>query len=137
MNRSTYLWVPALALPLLAGGCSQSELVNATGRVTYQGKPVPNTYVTFLPIPEGKRPSRGVTDDNGDFALQFTRGQPGVVRGKHKVGLRYRTAADEEEGRPRVSEELRSVIARYQDPGTSKLEYEVTSNGQHFDIKLE
>jgi len=40
-----------------------------TGRLTYKGEPVPSTTVKFCPDEEGKRPSQGVTDDQGNFTL--------------------------------------------------------------------
>src|SRR5947209_7760716 len=126
MNRSLAWSIPALAL-LLTAGCSRSELVTGTGRVTYKGQPVPNTYVTFLPEAEGKRSSHGLTDDRGTFSLTHSRSEAGVLRGRHTVFLRYRATAEEEQNRARASEEMKSVLARYSDPKTSELHYEVTT----------
>jgi hypothetical protein len=121
-----------------ACGCS-GELVNATGRVTYKGQPVPSTMVIFHPEEAGKRDSHGLTDDNGNFSLSYSSTQRGVLRGRHTVVLKYRMTTDEELHKipPKASEALRAVLGKYGDVKKSPLHYEVTSSGQFFDIKLE
>jgi len=42
---------------------------------------VPSTYVFFWPDEEGKRRSTGLTDDNGNFTLSYSRTEPGVLLG--------------------------------------------------------
>jgi hypothetical protein len=128
----------ALMVFLAANGCSGSGLVDATGRLTYQGKPVPSTQVTFLPE-DGGRPSHGVTDDDGNFTLKYSRTLSGVARGKHTVFIKYDLSVEEELKKipPKASKELRAVITKFGDPKTSPFHYEVTQSGQHFDIKLD
>src|SRR5262245_16264315 len=130
--------VPALALLLAASGCS-GPLVKATGRLTYKGQPVRSTYVKFCPEEEGKRMSMGLTDDDGNFKLSYSRQEEGVLRGKHTVILTYYVSVEEEthEVPPKASKELKVVIAKYGDVAKSLLHYEVTKNGQHFEIELE
>jgi len=70
----------ALAL-LVCCGCGGPNLVTAKGRLTYQGQPIPSTYVTFQPKEEGKRASNGLTDDEGHFTLAYSRQEPGVLKG--------------------------------------------------------
>src|SRR5215471_2560507 len=132
--RTGWHWL-GLALLLAAGGCGRSHLVKATGRLTYQGKPVPSTRVFFLPDDGGRR-SSGLTDDEGNFTLQYSRTAAGVTRGGHTVFLTYEMSADEELHKvpPRASKELREVIARYRDPKTSPLHFEVTRSGEFFDV---
>src|SRR5262249_29531330 len=64
--RYHWLWL-AGALLFAGAGCGGSDLVNASGRLTYKGQPVPSTYVTFAPQEEGKRASVGLTDSDGNF----------------------------------------------------------------------
>ena len=127
----------ALVLLLAVSGCG-SELVSASGRLTYNGQPVPSTLVMFQPD-DGSRRSTGVTDDDGRFSLRYSRTQTGVKRGPHTVVLKYEVSGDEELGRKKskASKELKEVIKRYADPKKSKLHYDVTENGQFFEIKLE
>src|SRR5258707_13261593 len=105
--------LPFLFLPL--GGCSRSPLVQAKGRLTYKGKPVPSTYVIFHPVEEGKRESHGLTDDDGNFVLTFSRTEEGVYPGKHIVHLRYNVSAEEELGEvpPKANKALKAVISKY------------------------
>jgi hypothetical protein len=130
---------PIVALVLLltgVAGCSSGR-VDATGRVTYQGKPVPSTLVTFQPD-DGSRRSTGVTGDDGRFKLRYSRDETGVKPGPCTVFMRYQVSAEEETRQipPKASPELRKVIARYGDPKTSGLHFEVAHSGQHFDIEL-
>jgi hypothetical protein len=131
--------LPAVALLLALTGCGRSDLVSATGRLTYKGQPVPSTYVKFWPEEEGKRASTGLTDDDGNFTLRYSRQEDGVLRGKHTVFLTYYVSAEEElrEVPPKASKELKAVIAKYGDLKTSPLKYEITENGQHIEIDLE
>jgi hypothetical protein len=127
----------SLALLLAVSGCNNTGRVSATGRLTHNGQPVPSTRVYFQPQ-DGSRRSTGLTDDNGNFTLQFSRTESGVKLGKHTVYVKYEVSADEETHKiePKASKELKAVIARYGDPKSSPLHYEVTESGQHFDIPL-
>jgi hypothetical protein len=129
----------SLLLFLHLTGCKASNLVNATGRLTYKGQPVPSTYVTFWHEKEGLRPSTGLTDDNGDFKLRSSRTDDGVLLGKHTVSLRYFVDSDEKTGKipPKASSQLQALIAKYGDPKTSPLHYEITGSGQFVEVKLE
>jgi hypothetical protein len=137
--KTRHLW-PLLVLVLLvaAGGCNRSGLVRAGGKLTYRGQPVPSTYVAFHPE-EGKRASHGLTDDNGNFTLTNSRTEVGVYLGRHTVSLRYFPSNEEElgQGPPKASRELKAIIHKYADPDKSTLHYEVTKDGQFFDIQLE
>jgi hypothetical protein len=126
----------ALALVLLSG-CNRSPLVLAKGRLTYEGKPVPSTYVIFHPMEEGKRESHGLTDDDGNFSLTFSRTEEGVLPGMHRIQLRYNVSAEEETGEapPKANKQVRAVIDRFGVEKKSTLTYEV-KGGEFFDIKL-
>jgi hypothetical protein len=139
MNTRTRWGILAVALAVAVSGCRGSGLVKVTGRVTYKGRPVPSTYVTFQPAEVGKRASHGLTDDDGNFRLTYSSTEVGAVPGRHTVCLRYRVSAEEEmnEAPPRVSRDLKAVISRYRAPQTSPLHYDVTTNGQFIEINLE
>jgi hypothetical protein len=137
MKARNAWFVAALPLIIAASGCGDG-LVIVKGRVTYQGQPVPSTQVTFLPD-DGSRRSTGLTDENGNFTLRYSRQQPGVSCGKHTVLLNYVVGNAEYLGEApaKASKELKAVISTYGDPKTSPLHYEVKSSGQFFDIKLD
>jgi hypothetical protein len=138
--NTRYCWhLAAAAAALALAGCGNQGLVNASGRLTHQGKPVPSTLVTFWPQEEGKRASTGVTDDDGNFTLSYSRQEPGVLIGKHTVFLKYDVSMEEELHQipPKASKELKAVIAKYGDVKTSPLRYEITKNGQFIEINLD
>jgi hypothetical protein len=139
MNTRKLWYMAALVLGMVGSGCSRSGLVNATGRLTYKGQPVPSTYVTFQPEEEGKRASHGLTDDDGSFKLTNSRTETGVLLGRHTVFLKYYVSTDEELHNipPKASKELRTIISKYGDLKTSPLHYEITKNGQVIEIELE
>jgi hypothetical protein len=139
VTKTRYGWcLAALVLVVGAGGCS-SRLVRVSGRLTYKGQPVPSTLVTFQPDQRGARASHGLTDDNGNFTLTYSRDEVGATRGHDTVSLRYIVSAEEEMGtiKPKASKELKEVIARYGNVETSPLHYDITSNGQFIEINLE
>jgi hypothetical protein len=81
-------------LAVLAGlaGCqtNQPPLAKVTGRVTYNGLPA-RAEVVFQPETadhkSAGRPSLAMTDERGEFALQYAEGQPGAVVGPHRVSI--------------------------------------------------
>lgn len=139
MNRRTCLSLLAGAFLLAATGCGGRTLYQATGRLTHKGQPVPSTYVVFLPQQEGQRPSRGLSDADGNFKLTNSRTETGVLPGKHKVYLEYYVAADEEMGtvKPRVPAEVKKLMSSKYNSEKTPLEFEVSKNGQVFEIAIE
>ena len=139
MNSRTIGRLAALGLVLvLAAGCGGPRFVKVTGKVLYKGQPVPSTQVRFMPD-NGERPSNGLTDDDGNFSLRYSRTQDGAPPGQYTVFLTY-VPSNEEETHvipPKASKELKAVIAKYGNLSTSPLHYEITKNGQVIDINLE
>jgi hypothetical protein len=134
--RTSWRWA-VLTLFVAASGCGGSGLVNVSGRLTYKGQPVPSTRVMFQPE-DGGREIHGVTDDNGDFTLKYSRTQTAIPAGRHTVYLRYIASTEEEQHEipPKASKELKAILEKYKDPATSDLHYEITTNGQFLDIQL-
>lgn len=75
----------ALAFALIAG-CSQSapDRVVVGGSVTYNGEPVPNGQITFIPSEANPGPVSGGPIKDGRYVAQ-ARG--GVPLGKHRVEI--------------------------------------------------
>lgn len=70
---------------VMAGGCSSKvRLAEVGGTVTKAGKPLPKVWVRFAPA-EGGRPAEGRTNDDGRYALDYSRGRQGAPLGKHRV----------------------------------------------------
>jgi hypothetical protein len=127
----------ALVLTLVVSGCGGSGLVEVSGRLMHDGKPVPSTRVVFQPD-DGSRRSTGVTNDDGYFTLQYAREQSGAKPGPCTVFVKYDMSIDEElhKIQPKASKELRKVIDKYGDPKTSKLHYDITHSGQFVEVVL-
>ena len=137
MNTRTLWCLAALVLPLAAGGCTP-QFVKVTGRLTHKGQPVPSTQVKFMPD-NGERPSNGLTDDDGNFTLRYSRTQAGASPGPCTVILSYVPSNEEETHQipPKASKELKAVIAKYGDPKTTPLHYELNQDGQFIEINLD
>ena len=75
----------------LTSGCSKPlVLVDVSGNLKMNGKPLSNVKVEFQPDPdqETRGPgSWGITDDSGNFRLTCSNGKPGAVAGFHRVVL--------------------------------------------------
>lgn len=104
--------VPSNWMPLLIGailmaaalGCGNRgpEVVPVAGVVTRDGKPVPKVFLEF--IPDEGRPSWGVSDAEGKFALEYNKAKKGARTGSHTVRISFRPASmDEELARQRGS----------------------------------
>src|SRR2546425_8916779 len=81
-----------LACLSVAAGCSRGpQFANVEGRITLNGRPLPDMEVLFLPDPkEGTLgpPSSAYTDEKGHYQLVTNKGQSGAVVGTHRVCLR-------------------------------------------------
>mgnify|MGYP002780921314 CR=1 FL=1 len=102
---STLSVAPLALLFVFAIGCSSSdkpELVEVTGNITKNGKPLVDAMVEFYP--EAKAGvSAGVTDAEGNFKLNYVTGEPGAAIGKHTVNVTGgRVAGAPEPATPKV-----------------------------------
>jgi hypothetical protein len=119
MSLSARSCVTRLAVCLLTGlmlavpaGCGRRNMATVTGRVTYQGKPVPEAFVMFSPT---AGPAAGaVTDASGVYTL-LTGGPYGdrVFTGRCRIAV----SDANPEGRSR---DVR-ILPRLADAGTSGL----------------
>ncbi|MDZ7615474.1 MAG: hypothetical protein U1E05_00630 [Patescibacteria group bacterium] len=127
-------------VPLVgATGCGDGpSLVEATGSVSYHGKPVAKASIVLQPQ-EGPL-ATGISDEQGVFSLA-TRGRAGAVAGPATVAV---TALEEVKSIPPGDEYpeglhiTRSRIpAKYALVAASPLTVEVTPSGEnHFELEL-
>ena len=123
----------------LAGCGNPAGIAKVSGTLSYKGKPVPNAYVDFMPS-DGKRPSWGLTDEQGKFTLEYDAKIKGAAVGKHKVFVRMKptTTAEQEAvmmGRkPPMSKDMATFYDKY---GADKSKVEVTVDKNVEDLKLE
>lgn len=124
------------ALVLLAVGCSRGgpEIASVSGRVTMDGKPLPNASVVF--IPENGRPAGANTDADGRYVLNFSQGRKGAIPGKSMIRimtLRDPTPGEDGKSIPGSKE---TVPARYNT--ATELTFDVQAkkrNVANFDLK--
>lgn len=129
-----------LFVTFLSGCGGGPKVVEVTGTVTYQDKPVSNLLVHFKP--ENGRPSWGLTDKNGHYFLDYNRDRNGAIVGKHLVWVQFNDSGD-----PAAMTQSPGVIQRpnhfppihkkYLSQATTPLTFDVASNNRVFDIKLE
>jgi hypothetical protein len=85
------LFLVMLSCCVLTAGCG-SEKVNrppvfkVAGKVTMQGKPVPNADVTFI-HKESNRAAFGKTNAEGEYKLTTFNANDGAVEGRHDISV--------------------------------------------------
>lgn len=87
-RRAVLLCLTAVAVPLLAGGCSPTH-AQVSGRVVEDGKPYTHTGEVVQVVLACDAPSVSVTatvQDDGTFKFYGTEGK-GLPAGKYRVGF--------------------------------------------------
>jgi hypothetical protein len=120
-------------IPSLLAGCGAPKVVPVSGRVTLDGKPLPNASVEFLPVVEGVKVvapgSVGETAPDGTYSLYVIgTGERGAVVGHHPVAIYVRevTVPAQPDSFP-AREQKQIVPARYGNGKT--LSFDVLPNG--------
>jgi hypothetical protein len=123
--------VIAIAVVVLTtAGCGSSPVVPIWGRVTLDGRPLPNAIVYFQPIGDHK-PNAGMgsaakTDLDGHYTLrQIQPDRPGAVVSRHRVTIRAAPESGAKEDAP-----LKNPFPKYEQ------EIEVPPGGGQFDFQL-
>jgi hypothetical protein len=129
--RKRLLWI---ALLVVFAGCSRSELVPLTGKLTLDGAPLPTAIITFSNTTDGPS-GYGSVEPDGDYFAK-TGSQAGLMPGDYRISV---VAHEPEVVTNRSIEKVPKTItpARYASPETSGLRYTLTSAGGAFDIALE
>jgi len=164
MNKLSWTGLAVLTLGFFLLGCGGGPRVyKAVGTVTYQGKPVEGAQVTFAY--DNGNFANGLTDAAGKFNLTYM-GQPGAAPGKCSVTVIKKnvvnflgpnavkgpitTQEDINRMSPQQQQEFidklkqdelekdRDLIpARYGDPATSGLRFEITTSTSSNDYSIE
>ncbi|WP_397569471.1 carboxypeptidase-like regulatory domain-containing protein [Schlesneria sp. T3-172] len=79
------IWsISAALITVSCLGCSRGpKIASVRGTVTLDGEPLPYAAVVFNPA--NGRPAGATTDENGEYALNFTQGREGALIGEHRV----------------------------------------------------
>ncbi|HWL08498.1 MAG TPA: carboxypeptidase-like regulatory domain-containing protein [Planctomicrobium sp.] len=120
----------------LFSGCfgspgDQPEIGPVTGTITLDGKPLPWAKIYFDPV-SGGRTSTAVSDDNGDYDLEYNLTNKGAKVGKNSVRVITQWDPDEESKLPGGLPER--VPAKYHTSGA--LEFDVLGKANVIDLKL-
>lgn len=142
------LILTAVVLPLIFGfGCSGSggdypDLGTVTGSIRVNGKAIPGLRVMFQP--ESGRRSIGVTDESGNYSLNYTKDLEGATIGSHKVSITWTGESPlEEEGtevgaadaKAGVDVEVIKIPANYNTQTTLTANVKAGSNIVDFDLQ--
>ena len=121
-----------LSLLLIVPGCDQrDDLGRVSGRVTLDGEPLPGAAVEFSPLGPGST-SYGMTDDDGNYSMMFSREVAGASLGESVVRITTRDVYVED-GHEKWKPE--KVPPRYN--SKSELKVTVEPGGNQFDFDLE
>jgi hypothetical protein len=129
-RHRTTRWRPlcCLLLAVVLAGCGRGgpQLVDVSGIVRWQGRPVPVGVVTLVPEDGsgGLRPAAGMIDASGCYRLAAVPGQPGVLPGRYRVAVRASTGSPDEGGVSWL------VPQRFADPAKSGLSIEIPVAGR-------
>lgn len=134
------------------GGTSAPKLpdpVPVGGTVLFDGKPLADAIVTFVPAinsSKGMGPgANAVTDESGSFELVTAigrRAKPGAIPGKYRVSISRLVGPDGspivlEPGAPPANAGAReSLPPRYSDVMMTELKADVGDEGGSFDFKV-
>jgi hypothetical protein len=126
-------------LMLLPGGCRQEGyaelgLVDVSGTVTLDGKPLAGAKVSF----EGddKRAAIGTTDSAGHYRLMYDSQTPGAMAGPKTVRITTADADTEGGGAAEGAAAAKeSVPARYNRQSTLKADVSASQRAFNFDLK--
>jgi hypothetical protein len=119
-----------LSTQVIIGKGNLPPLGSVSGKVTMNGKPLPNATVRFIPLDdEGKNEKKGasiamgLTDDSGKYRLLYVKDTYGAAVGKNRVQIHAKDTA----GHELVARDFNSL---------SQMNREVKSGSQEFDFDL-
>jgi hypothetical protein len=139
MSRSIHRTLVGVFLGLLVGlsGCLRGNPKTAVvkGIVTYNGKPVPNGTVLFIPQTPGPTATGEINADGSYSLTTFAKGD-GAVLGKHKVVIQAIQNMGSRLPEDRTPLPPPLVPDKYTSPATSDLEADVQAKENTLDFKL-
>ncbi|MDZ4689060.1 MAG: hypothetical protein SH850_28630 [Planctomycetaceae bacterium] len=119
-------------------------MAKVTGRITFNGQPLPQAKISFIPLGEKLRPAMGTTDEQGRYVLTTYDPGDGAVIAKHRVAVQARAAftgkvpshlggayleEQEDKGEPLIP-------MKYFSPETSELQADVVKSRSDLDFEL-
>jgi len=131
-------WLVPLAL-LVAGGCNSGErLNNVSGTVKFQGQPLRDAIVKFIPA-EG-RPAQALTNENGEYDyVMYEKGRRGLITGEYDVVVTYLPPEPPKsplDPQPLPPPELQPAFAKYGSFEKPQFKAKVTDGQRTLNIDL-
>jgi hypothetical protein len=126
-------------------GCGSSRApqhAEVSGKVLFQGKPLPGGQITFVAL-KGGFPAVGTIDENGDYQVKAPLGEVEISvtnrmlqpRGAAAGGASRLAKAQAGENQP-VKGRYVQLPPQYEDPHASGLKYTVKRGPQTHDVEL-
>jgi len=136
LRRPRFLMIAALGLSTIACGPSGPGMSQVSGKVTYQGKPVPSGLITFVPAASGGRNATGQIGADGTYRLQTENPGDGALMGDYNVTIfaQDNPVLDYIPSKPVPPKYL--APAKYEKPATSGLKSTVQRGSNTFDFDL-
>lgn len=144
VSRRFGAWIAALCASAWLGcGPTRPETAPVAGRVTFQGKPVAEGMITFLP--EHGRPAIGAIGPDGGYRLTTFETGDGAPPGKYTVTIEARRVTappapknmKDEVNLPLGRTKVEWLVPeRYARPDTSPLKAEVVRGANTIDFNL-
>ena len=139
--NSRWLLLASFLFPICVLGCGDSgpHLNNVSGTLTYQGKPVPNVQLSF--IPADGRPSGGVTDSEGKFdRVMFSPERDGLLTGDYQVVISWQSLeppASPIDPPPPPPAELRPLLKKYGKFDNPQIQVTIEKGQRTLDLNLD
>jgi hypothetical protein len=144
-----YLGFLAVSIAVLTGCSSDADKrpkrVPVTGTITYNGKPLANAAIAFVPFGAGANAATGTTNASGNFILTTFKTDDGAIPGTYGISIAAviddnrnpdgtQIYSDED---PRWKPPKSSIPVRYSNPKKSELTAEVVAGKPNvFDFPL-
>ena len=126
LKTRSFLGVLVAVLCMNLSGCSgstdQPEVADVSGVVTLDGKPVAGVNVIFQP--ESGRAAVGMTNEDGEYELEYLHGVKGCKLGSNTVGFDW----------PPDSPNMVAIPPRH--TGANAFKFDVKAEGNVFDIPM-
>lgn len=132
--RKTLWRFAAIALCTALSGCFGSEKVaRVSGTLTLDDKPLSGAYIIFNPVAPGGQ-SSAISDESGNYTLQYTRELKGAELGEHTVRITTGTRGDPDSDPP-LPRSPERLPPKYHSKSELKATVSAGTNDIDFDLK--
>jgi hypothetical protein len=137
-TRRAALSLALATLTLLPLACAQSgpEMASVSGKVTYNGNPVPKGTITFQAVDSKGRNATGAIQPDGSYTLQTEQPADGAQLGEYRVAISARDDVVLDYLPPKPIPPKRLAPEKYENPQTSGLTASVKSGRNTFPFDL-